>query len=109
MVEFCSTSASSHALPHRQCPARTTGSSQVAHSGKARSEPIVTTMTTTQSPSASAQPELQRPGGGSVRALVVDDESTLAELLSMALRYESWDVRTAGDGLTALRIAREFK
>src|ERR1700712_2958253 len=56
-----------------------------------------------------AQPELQRPGGGAVRALVVDDESTLAELLSMALRYENWDVRTASDGLSALRTAREFK
>src|ERR1700710_2714232 len=55
------------------------------------------------------QPELQRPGGGPVRALVVDDEPTLAELLSMALRYEAWDVRTAGDGLTALRVARDFK
>ncbi len=58
---------------------------------------------------AMSQPELNRPGGGPVRALVVDDEATLAELLSMALRYENWDVRTAGDGLTALRVARDFK
>jgi two-component system OmpR family response regulator len=70
--------------------------------------PMAGAMTKMQSSSA-GQPELQRPGGGSVRALVVDDEATLAELLSMALRYESWDVRTAGDGLTALRVAREFK
>src|ERR1700712_924714 len=63
----------------------------------------------TESPTATSQPELQRPGGGPVRALVVDDEPTLAELLSMALRYESWDVRTAHDGLTALRVARDFK
>jgi len=44
-----------------------------------------------------------------VRVLVVDDEATLAELLSMALRYEGWDVRSAGDGLTAVRLAREFQ
>ncbi|WP_192029118.1 response regulator transcription factor [Candidatus Frankia nodulisporulans] len=44
-----------------------------------------------------------------VRVLVVDDETTLAELLSMALRYEGWEVRSAGDGRTALRLAREFR
>ena len=41
--------------------------------------------------------------------LVVDDEPTLAELLSMALRYEGWEVRSAGDGTTAVRTAREFR
>ena len=70
---------------------------------------ILDSMMRTESPGAINQPELTRPGGGPVRALVVDDEATLAELLSMALRYENWDVRTAGDGLTALRVAREFK
>ena len=45
----------------------------------------------------------------SVRVLVVDDEPTLAELLSMALRYEGWEVRTAGTGTTAVRTAREFR
>jgi two-component system OmpR family response regulator len=40
---------------------------------------------------------------------VVDDEPTLAELLSMALRYEGAEVRTAPDGLTATRLAREFR
>ncbi len=29
------------------------------------------------------------------RVLVVDDGSTLAELMTMALRMEKWDVRTA--------------
>src|SRR4029453_2176314 len=60
---------------------------------------------------ANADPssELRRPDGGPVRVLVVDDEPTLAELLSMALRYEGWDVRSAGDGLTAVRTAREFR
>jgi len=53
--------------------------------------------------------ELRRPDGGPVRVLVVDDEPTLAELLSMALRYEGWDVKSAGDGQTAVRTARDFR
>ncbi|MBN9108261.1 MAG: response regulator transcription factor [Pseudonocardia sp.] len=52
---------------------------------------------------------MQRADGTAVRVLVVDDESTLSDLLSMALRYEGWDVRTAADGLTAVRTAREFR
>jgi two-component system OmpR family response regulator len=52
---------------------------------------------------------LRRADGSPVRVLVVDDESTLSELLSMALRYEGWDVRTAADGLGAVRTARDFK
>jgi two-component system, OmpR family, response regulator len=40
--------------------------------------------------------------------LVVEDEVSLAELLTMALRYEGWDVCSAGDGLSAVRTAREF-
>ncbi|WP_269814250.1 response regulator transcription factor [Lentzea terrae] len=53
--------------------------------------------------------ELRRPDGQPVRVLVVDDESTLAELMTMALRMEKWDVRTALDGQTAVRTAREFR
>jgi two-component system OmpR family response regulator len=51
----------------------------------------------------------QRPDGGPVKVLVVDDEETLAELLSMALRYEGWEVRTAATGIAAVREAREFR
>jgi two-component system OmpR family response regulator len=51
---------------------------------------------------------LRRADGSPVRVLVVDDESMLSDLLAMALRYEGWDVRTAGDGLGAVRTAREF-
>ncbi|GAB5904815.1 response regulator transcription factor [Mycobacteroides chelonae] len=40
--------------------------------------------------------------------LVVDDEESLAELISMALRYEGWDIATASDGMTAITTAREF-
>jgi two-component system, OmpR family, response regulator len=52
---------------------------------------------------------LRGPDGRPVRVLVVDDESTLAELLSMALRYEGCEVRGAGDGQGALQLAREFR
>jgi two-component system OmpR family response regulator len=52
---------------------------------------------------------LRRADGSPVRVLVVDDESTLSDLLSMALRYEGWDVRTAADGIGAVRTARDFK
>jgi two-component system, OmpR family, response regulator len=54
-------------------------------------------------------PDMRRPDGGPLRVLVVDDEQTLAELLTMALRYEGWDVRSANDGLTAVRAVREFR
>jgi len=54
-------------------------------------------------------PELRRADGGPIRVLVVDDEASLSELLSMALRYEGWDVRTAADGATAVRTAREMR
>ncbi len=53
--------------------------------------------------------ELRRLDGQPVRVLVVDDEPTLTELLSMALRYEGWEVRSAPDGLTAVRLARSFR
>jgi two-component system OmpR family response regulator len=56
-----------------------------------------------------ARVALTRPDGTPVRALVVDDEATLADVLSMALRYEGWDVKSAADGVTAVRIAREFR
>ncbi len=56
-----------------------------------------------------AGPELRRPDGEPVRVLVVDDEPTLTDLLSLALRYEGWEVRSAGSGVTAVRVAREFE
>lgn len=43
------------------------------------------------------------------RVLVVDDEAPLTDLLSMALRYEGWETRSAGDGTSALRTAREWR
>jgi two-component system OmpR family response regulator len=57
---------------------------------------------------APTQAKLAHADGRPIRALVVDDEVTLSELLQMALRYEGWDVRTAPDGQQALKVAREF-
>src|SRR5258707_10071404 len=51
----------------------------------------------------------QHADGTPVRVLVVDDEPSLAELLSSVLRYEGWSVRTAGNGADAVRAAREFR
>jgi two-component system OmpR family response regulator len=58
---------------------------------------------------ASEGAEMRRPDGGPLRVLVVDDELTLADLLTMALRYEGWDVRSANDGVSAVRAVREFR
>jgi two-component system OmpR family response regulator len=58
---------------------------------------------------ADVRGRLHRPDGSPVRVLVVDDEANLAELLAMALRYEGWDVRSAGDGHGAVRTAGEFR
>jgi two-component system OmpR family response regulator len=58
---------------------------------------------------AASQGQLLRADGEPVRVLVVDDEPTLTELLSMALRYEGWQVRTAPDGRAAVREARRFE
>jgi two-component system OmpR family response regulator len=47
-------------------------------------------------------PALTRPDGSPLRVLVVDDEPTIAELLSMALRLEGWDVTVAHTGAAAV-------
>ena len=41
--------------------------------------------------------------------MVVDDEPSLAELMARVLRYEGWEVRTAGGGLSAVRTGRAFR
>ena len=61
-------------------------------------------MTTTASAAS-----LRRLDGSALRVLVVDDEQMLTDLLSMALRMEGWDVRTAGSGFHALQAARDFE
>jgi two-component system OmpR family response regulator len=52
---------------------------------------------------------LTRPDGSPVRVLVVDDEPNIAELISMALRYEGWDISTAHNGTKAVREAKEHQ
>ncbi|QKW31003.1 response regulator transcription factor [Streptomyces seoulensis] len=49
---------------------------------------------------------MTRPDGTPVRVLVVDDDPDLAEVLSGALRYQGWEVRTAEDGARAVAEAR---
>lgn len=66
-------------------------------------------MTTSPNPAATVQPRITRADGSPIRAVVVDDEDSLTDLLSMALRYEGWDVRTAADGQHALTTVREFR
>ena len=53
--------------------------------------------------------QLTRIDGTPMRVLVVEDEDTLSQLLTMAFRYEGWDVRSAGDGPDGVRAAREFR
>ena len=57
--------------------------------------------------SAGGRAAMCRGDGSPVSILVVDDEAVLAEMVSMALRYEGWTVRTAVDGAGALAAARE--
>ncbi len=57
----------------------------------------------------SGQEALTRPDGTAIRVLTVDDETSLTELLSMALRYEGWEVSTASSGLAAVKAAREVR
>jgi two-component system OmpR family response regulator len=51
---------------------------------------------------------LVKPDGKPVRALVVDDEPAISELVSMALRYEKFEVRTAASGRDAVAQAKDF-
>ncbi|KZS79648.1 response regulator transcription factor [Mycobacterium persicum] len=49
---------------------------------------------------------MSRADGQPISVLVVDDEPVLAEMVSMALRYEGWNVTTAQDGASAIAAAR---
>ncbi|MGW4091673.1 response regulator transcription factor [Nocardia sp. NPDC004750] len=52
---------------------------------------------------------MRRADGSPITVLVVDDEPVLAEMMSMALRYEGWEVTTAGDGRTAVAKTRDAR
>jgi len=51
---------------------------------------------------------LTRADGTPIRALVVDDEPSLGELLCTVLRYEGWQVESVLTGLGAIRAARSL-
>ena len=61
------------------------------------------------SPTQTSPAPLTRPDGTPIRILAVDDESSLTELLSMAMRYEGWQVSTAASGIEAVKAAREVR
>src|SRR6202451_1975537 len=79
-------------------------------SGAAGAPGVSGSMAQASSASASGRDAgLQRADGTPVRVLVVDDEPSLAELLSSVLRYEGWSVQTAGTGTEAIKTGREFR
>src|SRR5215470_19834618 len=88
------------------------GSAQTGTANGAGRPPAapVATQPTSASPAAMGRGAgTQHADGTPVRVLVVDDEPSLAELLSSVLRYEGWSVKTAGNGADAVRSAREFR
>lgn len=44
-----------------------------------------------------------------VKVLVVDDEPNIVELLTVSLKFQGFEVRTADSGADALQISREFR
>jgi len=52
--------------------------------------------------------KLSHSDGSPMRALVVDDEESLADLVGMSLRYEGWDVKTAHSVAEAMNHAKTF-
>jgi two-component system OmpR family response regulator len=57
----------------------------------------------------SGLPKLRHPDGSAVRALVVDDEPQLSDLVRMGLRMAGWDVHVAHDGPSAVKVARDVR
>jgi two-component system OmpR family response regulator len=51
---------------------------------------------------------IQRADGEKLRALIVDDEDSILQLVAMALRYDGWEVATAATGAEALQKLRDF-
>ncbi|APT89527.1 alkaline phosphatase [Corynebacterium frankenforstense DSM 45800] len=43
-----------------------------------------------------------------IKVLVVDDEPNIVELLTVGLKFQGFDVRSAGNGNEALEVARDF-
>jgi two-component system OmpR family response regulator len=53
--------------------------------------------------------EANRNGEGPARVLVVDDEPNIVDVISMALRYEGFEVVSAGTGAEALTAVRDHR
>src|SRR6195952_268043 len=66
----------------------------------------MTTMNGSAADPESARVVMRRADGKPISVLVVDDEPVLAEMVSMALRYEGWNITTAADGNAAIAAAR---
>jgi DNA-binding response OmpR family regulator len=47
-------------------------------------------------------PPIRRPDGSAIKVLLIDDERALTNLVTMALKYEGWEVDVAHDGREAL-------
>ncbi len=60
-------------------------------------------------PGAAERIVMRRADGNPISVLVVDDETVLAEMVSMALRYEGWNITTAADGNAAIASARSVR
>ncbi|WP_323740710.1 hybrid sensor histidine kinase/response regulator [Caenimonas koreensis] len=60
-------------------------------------------------PASQADPQAATPAASSRRILVVDDLAASAETLMMLLEMEGYEVRTASEGMSALKIAAEFR
>lgn len=54
-------------------------------------------------------PPLEHPDGSAIRALVVDDEPMLEELVSVALKMVGWEVESASQGPQALTLVRDWR
>ena len=58
-------------------------------------------------PLTNQAPALTRPDGTPLQVLVVDDEVNIAELVSMAVRYEGWVPTVANTGSKAVNAAKQ--
>lgn len=47
--------------------------------------------------------------GSQAKVLVADDEPNIVELLTVGLKFQGFEVRSAADGEEALKVAREFQ
>ena len=60
-------------------------------------------------PLTNSAPALTRPDGSPLRVLVVDDEVNIAELISMAVRFEGWEPSVAHTGSKAVTDAKDLR